>query len=898
METFSVYVEVSGRNVLDGHYAEHDTAIRRANYLFNLGKYNIIRVSHNPGDNQRRVILEKRFGDGAKAAVLNDVSRIFVCTVYLDAYSFSSRLALSRMLRNYFDEKVIIPSELLHNATLLKDYAFNDRLLQATLTKLARAQCEESKEDITARRDRLQKIFQDLITASERSTELTSLHTKFLAQNFSDFIDDINAEQPGETHDRILTYVIARELKGIDDFGRKVARLAKLYDDAQSCFASQTLDEFLAETIDATMTIKSLIGASIDLGSALILLAQTYHGVLADARTGTEALRLLNGVVRRNNPQLVRAAIAARISASLLGATPLTKRGRAEDRPVFQALVKILQGQTLFVGDSAMSKALTIRAKTLFGTPRLDLPFDAAIDTVCDMLPTREQRFDYVFSLLFSDLAPKLGPVLAEKIIEAFQALTPDDLRSLTNRLSTDDANRQAILNRLSPTAVPADVLHHIFPADGQEPAADHGRITEVREGRMPIGAAFTLARPYMAVLTAVLGLLATGGTADLAHAGGARLKDIVDIEGIRDNPVIGYGLVVGLNGTGDDDETKVPYRGHAIRNMLERMGVSVGPGGINTPNSQKIDVKNVAAVMVTGTLPGFAAPGTRIDVQVASMGTAKSLLGGVLLITPLLAADGEVYAVAQGSVSIAGYSATGKSEGNVTVGVPTSGRIPSGAIVEREIPFALAELPVIRMSLRNPDLTTARRIAHAVNGQLRQNAASVTDPSTVMVKIPSDRQGEIVEVLTDIENLIVEPDNRARVIVDERTGAIVMGENVRISTVAVSLGSLTLRITETPQVSQPNAFTGNNNGTIISNSNSTATNVNNAGGVSTVTVQRSDIQADTSSDRRLAVMPSGISIGEVVQNLNALGVGPRDMITLLQAIKASGAMQAEIGGM
>ena len=376
------------------------------------------------------------------------------------------------------------------------------------------------------------------------------------------------------------------------------------------------------------------------------------------------------------------------------------------------------------------------------------------------------------------------------------------------------------------------------------------------------------------------------------------RLKDIVDIEGIRDNPLVGYGLVVGLNGTGDDDDSKVPYRGHILRNMLEHMGVNIGVAGIGVANQEKFDAKNSAAVIVTATLPPFAGQGGRIDVQVASLGSAKSLLGGMLLLTPLVGTDGEVYAVAQGGVSIAGYSATGKSEGNVTVGVPTSGRIPAGASVERQIPFALAELPVIRLALRNPDFTTARRIAYAINRRLRLDCAQVVDPSTIFVDVPRTNKNDIVNILTDIENIVIEPDTHARVVIDERTGAIVMGQDVRISTVAMALGTLTVRVTETPQVSQPNAFSGNDNAAIGSNSNATGTNVNNAGGTSTVTVQRSDIQADTSSDKRLVVMPSGVALSEVVQNLNALGVGPRDMITLLQAIKAAGAMQAEISGM
>ncbi len=391
---------------------------------------------------------------------------------------------------------------------------------------------------------------------------------------------------------------------------------------------------------------------------------------------------------------------------------------------------------------------------------------------------------------------------------------------------------------------------------------------------------------------------MVTAVTVSTAAHASVRLKDIVDIEGIRENSLVGYGLVVGLNGTGDGNEGSVPFKGNMMRNMLEHMGINVGSPGVAVANQQGFTVPNTAAVMVTANLPAFTAQGARIDVQVASIGNAKSLLGGVLLITPLVGADGEVYAVAQGNVSIAGYSATGKSEGNVTVGVPTSGRVAAGATVERTIPFSLGELPVIRLALRNPDFTTARRIAYAINFRLRQNLAQVTDPSTVFVNIPPNQRGDVVGILTDIENIQIQPDTRAKVVIDERTGAIVMGEDVRINTVAVALGTLSIRIVETPQVSQPNAFTGNGNAAITSNSNSTGTNVNNAGGVSTVTVQRSDIQADTSNDRRMVVMASGVSLSEVVQNLNALGVGPRDMITLLQAIKAAGAMQAEIAGM
>ncbi|MEI8394326.1 MAG: flagellar basal body P-ring protein FlgI [Rhodospirillaceae bacterium] len=355
-----------------------------------------------------------------------------------------------------------------------------------------------------------------------------------------------------------------------------------------------------------------------------------------------------------------------------------------------------------------------------------------------------------------------------------------------------------------------------------------------------------------------------------------ARLKDIVDIEGVRDNMLVGYGLVIGMRGTGDTIRNS-PFTENSLRAMLQRMGVTVGPPDTGqTPRpiiQQKLETRNVAAVMVTATLPAYAAQGTRIDVSVSSMGDASSLMGGTLLVTPLVGADGEVYAVAQGAVSVSGFSAQGASGSSVTQGVSTAGRIASGAIVEREIEFSLAELPVIRISLRNPDFTTARRVAEAINGRLGAAAAQATDPSSVMLTVPQNRRGDIVNLMTDIEQLRVSPDQHARVVIDEKTGVIVMGENVRISTVAVAQGNLTVRITETPVVSQPNALSQ---------------------GQSQV-VQRSDVQVDTQNDRRMAVMPGGISLQELVQNLNALGIGPRDMVSILQSIKAAGALQAEI---
>ena len=375
-------------------------------------------------------------------------------------------------------------------------------------------------------------------------------------------------------------------------------------------------------------------------------------------------------------------------------------------------------------------------------------------------------------------------------------------------------------------------------------------------------------------LMSLALGVLLLAASA-LPAAATVRIKDIVDIEGVRDNMLVGYGLVVGLQGTGDSMKN-APFTKQSLIGMLERMGVNTRGtyafGG--TAAAAAMDTKNIAAVMVTATLPPYAAQGTRIDVAVSAMGDATSLMGGTLLVTPLVGADGEVYAVGQGPVSISGFTATGASGSSVTQGVPNSGRIAAGAIVEREIEFSLAELPVIRLSLHNPDFTTARRVAEAINHRMGFAASQATDPSSILLTVPQDRRGDIVNLMTDIEQLRVEPDQPARVVIDEKTGVIVMGENVHISTVAVAQGNLTVRITETPQVSQPNAFSQVTQAT---------------------TVQRSDVQVDTQSDHRLAMMPAGVSLQELVQNLNALGVGPRDMVSILQSIKAAGALQAEI---
>ncbi len=368
--------------------------------------------------------------------------------------------------------------------------------------------------------------------------------------------------------------------------------------------------------------------------------------------------------------------------------------------------------------------------------------------------------------------------------------------------------------------------------------------------------------------ISRVLALALLGVAVAIAAAGAAqaqsRIKDIVEFEGIRDNMLVGYGLVVGLNGTGDDLGS-APFTRESLIGMLQRLGVSA--------RDDDLDTKNVAAVMVTANLPPFSRQGTRIDVTVSALGDADNLLGGMLLVTPLLAADGEVYAVGQGPVAIAGFSAEGEGE-SVTKGVPTTGRIPNGAIVEREIEFDLEELTAVKLSLRNPDLTTARRVAQAINAFTGENTARPTDPATVQMALPNKYRGNVVGLMTDIEQLPVQADQVARVVIDERSGVIVMGENVRISTVAIAQGNLTIRITETPQVSQPAPFSNTGN---------------------TETVPRTDIAVDENADRKLAVLRTGVSLQELVNGLNSLGVGPRDLITILQAIKASGALQADI---
>lgn len=352
-------------------------------------------------------------------------------------------------------------------------------------------------------------------------------------------------------------------------------------------------------------------------------------------------------------------------------------------------------------------------------------------------------------------------------------------------------------------------------------------------------------------------------GIGQAVHAA-SRIKDITDLEGIRDNQLIGYGLVVGLDGDGDD-LNNAPFTKQSLEAMLERMGVNT--------RGARTKTDNVAAVMVVSDLPPFARQGTRIDVVIGTLGDAENLLGGTLLATPLLGADGEIYAVAQGPITVGGFKAAGAAE-TVTKGVPTSGRIPNGAIVEREVGFEFASLTTLNIALRNPDFTTAVRIAEVINGYVREAAAIALDPGTVMVNIPERFKSNLVSFVSEMEQLYVEPDQAARIVVDEQTGIVVIGKDARISKIAIAQGNLTIRITETPQVSQPTAFSSVGE---------------------TVEVPRTDIEITEDNTSKMTVLENNVTLQDLVDGLNALGIGPRDMISILQAMKTAGAIQAEV---
>ncbi|PIE11979.1 MAG: flagellar biosynthesis protein FlgA [Rhodobacterales bacterium] len=356
--------------------------------------------------------------------------------------------------------------------------------------------------------------------------------------------------------------------------------------------------------------------------------------------------------------------------------------------------------------------------------------------------------------------------------------------------------------------------------------------------------------------------LLAACLSAAVALAAPVRLKDLVEFDGVRSNDLVGYGLVVGLNGTGDGLRN-APYTEEILSNILERLGVNV--------TGEQLRPKNVAAVLVTASLPPFARAGSPIDVTVSAIGDAKSLLGGTLVMTPLNAADGAIYAVAQGTIIAGGAVATADGA-SVTQGVPTSGVIPAGATVEREVDFSLSELSVLRLALRNPDFSSAMKIESVINRAFNRNVALMLDSGTVEIDLAASGARSPAHAIGRIENLRIEPEHRARVVVDQRSGTIVMGEDVRIGRVAVSQGNLTLRVREEPLVVQPNPFSDGE----------------------TITVPRSSAAIEEEPGIGLAEVREGTTLSEVIAGLNALGVAPRDMIDILKSIKAAGALHAE----
>ena len=368
------------------------------------------------------------------------------------------------------------------------------------------------------------------------------------------------------------------------------------------------------------------------------------------------------------------------------------------------------------------------------------------------------------------------------------------------------------------------------------------------------------------------------------AKASAVRIKDLASIKGIRHNQLIGYGLVVGLNGSGDKQGTTFTVQ--SLVNMIERMGIHV--------DENDVTVKNVAAVMVTAKIAPFARIGNKIDVVVSSIGDAKSLQGGTLLLTPLRGVDRKVYALSQGPISVGGFAAGGAGGGGVTKNHPTVGRISRGATVELEIPVSMQDKEELTITLNNPDFTTAIRVCNAINEKLGRVVASTADSGTLKLYIPENYRGRVVQMVATVENLEVTPDTVAKVVLNEKTGTVVIGENVRISTVAVAHGNLSIQIKESVMVSQPLPFApGPPEGTTAQQFQLEDGAVVAPGG-QTVVAPDSYVSAQEEKNRLLLV-PRGTTIGELVRALNAIGVTPRDLITIFQSIKAAGALHAEL---
>ena len=352
--------------------------------------------------------------------------------------------------------------------------------------------------------------------------------------------------------------------------------------------------------------------------------------------------------------------------------------------------------------------------------------------------------------------------------------------------------------------------------------------------------------------------------TVPVPEAASVRIKDIAEIKGVRQNQLVGYGLVVGLEGTGDSDSSLFTIQ--SLASLLEKMGVTVQTSDIE-------DVENVAAVMVTADLPAFASLGSRLDVLVSSIGDAENLQGGTLLFTPLRAADGNVYAVAQGPVSTGGFAVSGNSGDQVQKNFPTVGRVVGGALVEKELQSNFNQKRALTLSLKDPDFTTASRVAQAINRAFYSQLAHTENAGSIRVMVPENYLGNTVQFVTMIESLGVTPDMVSKVVVNERTGTVIMGENVRIATIAIAHGNLSIQINESQDVSQPLPFSR---------------------GGQTVVTPESEIVVQEGKNP-IFLVESGVSIGEVVKALNALGVSPRDLIAIFQALKAAGALQAEL---
>ncbi|MCK6572146.1 flagellar basal body P-ring protein FlgI [Myxococcota bacterium] len=353
-------------------------------------------------------------------------------------------------------------------------------------------------------------------------------------------------------------------------------------------------------------------------------------------------------------------------------------------------------------------------------------------------------------------------------------------------------------------------------------------------------------------------GLLLAGGAAEAA-----RIKDLADVRGVRPNQLIGYGVVVGLNGTGDSDKTRFTIQ--SVVSMLSRMGIRVDARGLK--------LKNVAAVIVTSELPAFARAGNTIDITVSSLGDAKSLTGGTLVVTPLRGHDGQIYAMAQGPISVGGFSVEAQGGGaSETKNHPTVARIPDGAMVEREINVDLGSREHVVLQIRDADFTTAARMAKTINMNLGGGFATTPDPGTVKVQVPPPYAGRVVDFVSIIERLEVTPDAVARVIVNERTGTIIMGQDVKIAPVAVAHGNLTVSVRRTEEAVPAAPLTPGD----------------------TVVTQNADIEAKEDKVP-LVELAEGATLADVVTALNRLGATPRDMITILQAIKRAGALRADV---